>query len=71
MTTPSCEPDNERHRHQRTRVELEQVGRRVVDHRDAAAAPGAVELDDRGADEVVHPEGVRVVDRFGVQAACW
>ena len=30
--------------------------------------PGAVELDDLGADQVVHPECVRVVDRFGVQA---
>ena len=36
--------------------------------RDAAATLGAVELDDCGADEVVDPEGVRVVDRFGVQA---
>ena len=68
MTTPSSKRDDERHRHQRTGIELEQIGGRIVDDRDAAAALGTADLDDRGADQMMHPQRVRVVDRFGVQA---
>ena len=47
-------------------VELQQVGGRVGDHRHACAARRAVGLDDCGADQLVHPQLVRVVERLGV-----
>jgi hypothetical protein len=53
--------------HECTGVELEHVGGGVVDHRHATATWGAVDFDDGGADQLVDPECVGVVDRLGVE----
>ena len=50
--------DHERHGHQRTGVEFEDVVGRVVDHSDACAAVDTVLVDDARTDQLVNPQGV-------------
>ena len=59
------ERHDERRRHEGAGLELEQVGGRVVDHRDAPTARRAVDLDHLGPDQLVDPQRVGVVDRLG------
>ena len=58
---------HEHHRHERARVEHEQIVGRVGLHRLDRAAHRAVALDDAGADDLVDVDLVVVDDRFGPQ----
>ena len=59
--------DGEAQRHERARVEHQQIARRVRLHLDDASALDAVLVDHHRTDEIVHPPLAGVVDGIGVE----